>query len=269
MPEADLGRQIGWILRATRVEHDWSQETLSDRLGVSQSTIARLESAQLRYVDLALVTRAFHELGIRSSFDANTIGLAGRREQRDVVHSVCEGYASRRLGLAGWDARLEVEVGTGRWRGWIDLLAFRHRDRALLIGEVKSALEDIGRLQRTLSWYEREAWRAARSIGWRPAVSRTALFVLASDENDERLIRNGAVIADEFSAGATELGAWIGGEGAVPSGRSIALIDPNSRRAAWLIASRSQGRRTPVPYRDYADAAERLKARSWRPPKRD
>ncbi len=259
MAELNLGQQIGKIIQATRLEHRWSQETLSDRLGVSQSAIARLESGQLRYVDVGLVTRAFRELGIRSSFDSNTLGLAGRREQRDDVHALCEGYVSRRLRLLGWDTRLEVEVGAGRWRGWIDLLAFRHRDRSLLLCEVKSGLENMGRLQRTLAWYEREAWAAARAIGWRPATSRTALLVLASDDNDDRLTRNAAILADEFSSGPADLGAWVGADGSPPSGRSIALIDPSSRRAAWLIASRSQGRRTPAPYRDYVDAAKRLR----------
>jgi hypothetical protein len=41
-------------------------------------------------------------------------------------------------------------------------------------------------------------------------------------------------------------------------GRGLALIDPSSRRRAWLIRTRLDGRRSPAPFADYADAARRL-----------
>ena len=77
-------------------------------------------------------------------FDGRTLGLAGRREQNDLVHAACAGYVARRLGRAGWHVLLEVEVGDGRGRGWIDLLAFRESDRSLLIVEVKTEIIDVG-----------------------------------------------------------------------------------------------------------------------------
>jgi hypothetical protein len=43
------------------------------------------------------------------------------------------------------------------------------------------------------------------------------------------------------------------------SGRGLALCDPASRRREWLIRTRLDGRRSELPYRDYADAARRLR----------
>jgi hypothetical protein len=42
------------------------------------------------------------------------------------------------------------------------------------------------------------------------------------------------------------------------SPRGLALVDPTSRRRDWLLPTRSDGRRSSLPYRDYADAARRL-----------
>jgi hypothetical protein len=38
----------------------------------------------------------------------------------------------------------------------------------------------------------------------------------------------------------------------------IALIDPRSHRKEWLLRARSHGRRTPAPYRNYADFVTQL-----------
>ena len=258
MAEAKLGERIGEVIRRTRTEHRWSQDSLAERLHVSQSKVARLESGHLTFVDVELVSRAFAELGIRATFDANTLGLAGRREQRDLVHAACEGHVARRLHRSEWAPRLEVEIGQGRWRGWIDVLAFRASDRSLLVVEVKSELDDVGRIQRTIGWFEREAWSAAERLGWRPRRARSALLVLATAENDDRLSRNATALRATFPGSAAQLAGWVDGTAAVPSGPSLAMIDPHSRRARWLSATRSDGRRTRAPYLDYADAARLL-----------
>lgn len=261
MSEASLALQVGAIIRATRLEHGWSQDTLAARVRTSQSTIARLESGQLAFLDATLVSRVFAVLGIRSAFDARTLGLASRREQRDVVHAACEAHVARRLGAAGWEPRLELEIGSGRWRGWIDLLAYRPLDRALLLGEIKSELDDFGRIERTLGWYEREAPAVAERLGWHPATLRTALIVLVTDENDERLTRNAALLGQSFAGTAADLARWVAEPGVAPPARSIAMIDPRSRRASWLMSTRSQGRRTRARFADYAEAARAITTR--------
>lgn len=114
--------------------------------------VARLESGRLRQLDAVLVDAVLGELGIRLSTNQAALALADRQRQRDLVHARCCGYAGRHLTRYGWEVRHEVEVGGGRTRGWIDLLAYREADGGLFCPELKTELNDAGAVQRTLSW---------------------------------------------------------------------------------------------------------------------
>jgi transcriptional regulator with XRE-family HTH domain len=257
----DLQSLVGSSIRSARLAVRWTQAELARRLGTTQSAISRLETGAGSCLDLRLASAAFRMLGIRLSVDAATLGLVGRRQQNDFVHARCAGHGVRRLQTAGWDARLEVEIGTGRYRGWIDLLAYREVDRSLFCGELKTEIDDLGRIQRTLAWYEREAWAAARRLGWRPTSVTTGLLVLMSTENDIRIQANKESLREAFPGRAGELARWLATPGETQPRSALAMIDPRSRRMDWLRPSTSDGRRSPAPYRDYRDAASRLRSR--------
>ena len=255
-----LATTIGRVIRDGRHECGWSQRDLAHRIGVSQSAIARLEREEVEYVDLGLMSRVLDELGIRVSFDGRTLGLSGRRDQRDAVHAACAGYAKRRLDRAGWASAAEVEIGSGRGRGWIDLLGYRATDRALIVVEFKTEIHDLGQIQRSLEWYGREAWRAAASRGWRPGSVSTLLLVLDTTENEARVTANRQLLVSEFPIRGREIDTWLRAGGGPPI-RGLAMIDPKSRRIDWLRPTRAEGRRSPAPYADYRDAALRISRR--------
>ena len=260
-PALDLSRRVGDAVRSTRLAAGWTQRELARRLGTYHVAVVRIEAGPRSAADLRLASAAFELLGIRLAIDSATIGLVGRREQRDFVHARCESYSAGRLRPDGWDVRLEVEVGEGRYRGWIDLLAFHPVARAVLCGELKTELDDIGRIQRTLGWYQREAWAAARRAGWRPRSVSAALLVLSTTESDARIRANRDLLREAFPTRAADLAKWIrtpSGDG-LPS--ALAMIDPRSRRIDWLRPTESDGRRSPAPYADYRAAAIALKGR--------
>ncbi len=250
----DHGTRIGQAIRASRLESGWSQRELARRMDVAQSSIARLEAGHSRHVDVRVASAALDLLGIRVSLDGRTIGLANRRYQRDAVHARCAEYARRRLEVAGWSTALEVEIGHGRGRGWIDLLGFRAVDRALLVVEIKTEIRDVGEILRTIGWYERSAWTSARAFAWRPIRTSVLLLTLDSVENDARLRAHSSLIGSEFPTRADVAGEWLRKPEARAI-RGIALIDPRSRRSTWLRPMRGIGRRSPSAYLDYADAA--------------
>ena len=259
--DSDLGKQIGAIIKRTRLETGWSQRKLSERLGCSKSAVQRLEAGATPYVDIRLAGAAFRLLGIRMKFDAGTLGLANRREQRDLVHATCLGYVARRLRSDRWDVQIEVEIGDGRYRGWIDLLAYRALDRSLLCIEVKTEIDDLGRIQRTLGWYAGEAPIAARALGWQPASTTSALLLLFSTANDRAIQVNRELLRSTVPTTARVFASWIRSPGPAPAS-ALALIDPRSRRAAWLRSVASEGRPGEAPYANYAAAAEIIRGRT-------
>ena len=250
-----LAVAIGRAVREVRVAFGWSQRELADRVAGSQSMISRLEAGELAHLDMVHVGAILDVLGIRAWFDTRVPGIPDRLRQRDRVHARCAGYTGRQLRSLTWEVRHEVEVGSGRSRGWIDLLAYRRADRAIFCPELKTELHDAGAVQRTLGWYERGAWAAARAIGWSPRQMASALILVCTDENDQRVADNRDLLTQAFPAGAAELGAWLRDPDAPLPPRAIAMVDPRSRRSAWLRPTRLHGRRSPAPYRDYAHVA--------------
>jgi transcriptional regulator with XRE-family HTH domain len=257
----NLGTRIGSSIKSTRRAIGWTEREFATRLGTNQGAVQRLEAGRQRHLDVPLATAALDLLGIRLTIDANPVGLPGRREQRDLVHARCCGYVARQLKKRGWEVLTEVEIGEGRFRGWIDLLAYRPSDGSLLVIEVKTEIDDIGRILRSLGWYVRSSRDAAQAVGWRPRIIVPILLALATVETDTRLAANSDVVRNDLSGGAGDLAAWIENPTAATPKPTIALIDPVTRRRAWLWRTRSDGRRSPAPYRDYRDAAGGLSGR--------
>ena len=184
--------------------------------------------------------------------------MAGPAAPADAVHARCSAYVQRRLEASDWQVLREVEIGGDRSRGWIDLVAFDPRTGTLLIIEIKTELDDIGRVERQLSWYEREAWRLARRRGWRARRTIGVVLALDSEANHRVVGHQRAALAVALPGRATALRA-ITTHDSVPSlARYLAFIDPRSRRANWILASGTDGRRTRPAFVDYIDAVRRL-----------
>jgi transcriptional regulator with XRE-family HTH domain len=243
----------------TRTMLDISQQSLADAVGVSRAYIATIESGRAN-PSLDLVGRVADRLGIEIDLLARQ-PLVVARPQHDLVHARCSGYVDRRLRRAGWEVEREVEVVHGRSHGWIDLLAFDPRTGMLLIVELKTRIDDLGAIERQLGWYQRSAASLARELGWRPTRVTTWLIALASDEVDSSIRANNDALRAAFPMRAEDMTPIIDGR-IVPraSSRGLALIDPSSRRRDWLLKSRTDGRRTAAPYRDYVDAARHFGA---------
>ena len=144
-------------------------------------------------------------MGARLAIAVDAPYLGDRPLQRDAAHAHCVGHVGRRLAAAGWLVAREVEVGTDRSRGWIDVLAFHPPTGLVLVIEVKTELRDLGQIERTLGWYEREAWAAARRQGWRPRRVHGALLLLATEMNEDRVRSNRDVLATGFPFRAAAL----------------------------------------------------------------
>jgi transcriptional regulator with XRE-family HTH domain len=255
-----LRRAVAGIVRDTRRAVGWTQAQLGERAGVSRGLVASVETARVN-ASIDATAALLDTLGLRYELVATAPFLADRRRQREPAHGLCSAYVARRLGSVGWIVRREVEVVHGRSHGWIDVLAFDQASGTILVIEVKTEIDDLGRIERTLAWYEREAWMAARAFGWNARREASALVLLATDANERRLIEHRDVLATALPVRADQLAAGVAGPANLSRGPALALIDPRSRRREWLMKARIDGRRSSAPYADYADFMRSVRRR--------
>lgn len=244
---------VGSMVRKVRTTIGWSQRELGRRAATSQSMVCVVERGALRDLTFSTASTLLSAMGARLVVEVDAPYLGDRERQRDPAHARLGACVVARLRRAGWQTRVEVEVGGDRSRGWIDLLACHPVSRVLLVIEIKTEIHDLGQIERSLGWYEREAWAAARRFGWRPTREIGCLLLLATEANDLRLASNRASIEAGFPLRARHLGTVVsGGPDPKETGRAIAMVDPHSRRRAWCGALRIDGRRSAAPYLDYA-----------------
>jgi transcriptional regulator with XRE-family HTH domain len=238
----DLRRIIGW-----------TQRELGARVGLSQSEVSRIEHGCLATLDLATAERLLAAMGARMVVSVDAPYLGDRLRQREPAHARCSAHVASRLRRAGWEVATEVEVGGDRSRGWIDVLAYHPETRILLVIEIKTEIRDLGAIERALSWYEREALIVAPRLGWHPRGRIGCLLLLATDANEARAAANREPLRVGFPVRAKELASAVDRTGgALAGGRALAMIDPLSRRSAWIRPLRVDGRRSQAPYTDYA-----------------
>jgi len=255
-----LAISLGELIRDARRLAGWTQAELARRADTTQTAIGRIERGKASPLDVRIVDAVLAALGLRASLQVDGRHLADRRRQRDPVHARMQGFQATNLERRGFRTALEVQVGQPVPRGWIDLLAFRPEDRALIVDETKGDLPDIGAFQRSLAFYERNARDVANRLGWNPTRVVVLGSLLDSATISTRLAENRELIGHAFPSPVDRLLAWVDDPRApAPFGWTLATCDPASRAAAWLRPTTLGQRRHPTAYTDYADAAARLR----------
>jgi hypothetical protein len=228
--------------------------------------VSAIENGRVSDLTFSRAERLFEAMGARLVITVDAPFLGDRQRQREPAHSRCSAHVVSRLRRAGWQVATEVEVGGDRSRGWIDLLAFHPVTGWLLVIEIKTEIHDLGAIERSLGWYEREARRAAQRLGWYPKRSIGCLLLLATTANDVRLSANRESFGIGFPARARDLAGIVdAGDKPASDGRAVAMIDPLSKRTGWLRPLRLDGRHSVAPYADYAAFIRAVGSRSRRP----
>ena len=254
--ERRLAALISTSVSAGRTAHGWSKAEVAHRAGVSASVVSRIEAGTVEHVGLRAVCSILEAVGVDVRLVLEGPTVLTDRSQRDAVHARLCGHLANRLAALGWETAVEVEVSQGQIHGFVDVMAFRPVDRALVCDETKSEIHDAGAIVRTLRWYSNHAWGAARAMGWKPARVVPILTVLDSDDVATRLRENRKLVEAAFPVRAAQLRTWIEDPRApLAEGFGLAAVDPASRWQAWLRATAIDARRVAPPYRNYGDFA--------------
>jgi len=254
---------VGAALLASRKERGWSQARLAAESGVPQTVISSIERATHANPPLETVKRLCTALDAELVVEVRPTRVVGKSDQRDPAHAACVAGTRRILERAGWTTASEVEIVTGRARGFIDLIAFDAATRRLLVIEVKTEIRDVGGLERQVGWYLREAWATARRLDWKPRSVSGVVVCLATAAVDAVALANREELAAAFPIRGRAVRAVLNG-GATIDKRGLVLLDPLRRGTAGLLTLAADGRRTPPPYRDYAAFLRARAARARR-----
>jgi transcriptional regulator with XRE-family HTH domain len=268
-----LAIEFGRMIRKTRLALRRTQKAVGAACGLSQPEISRIEGGRRPGMSVRTMGAVCDALEILPSLELRPPFVAGaptsahftpvRRQgrQRDAAHARCNAYLRRRLERLGWQVAQEVEIVVGRSHGWIDTMAFHPESATLLVGEIKTELHDIGEIQRTTAWYEREAWASAIRLGWSPRKAVSCLFVLSTEENEIRIAENREILAQAFPVRSRKMARWLQDpSSSIPLARALVLVDPLKRGRWWILGTRVDGRRTVARYADYRDFVTRIKA---------
>jgi transcriptional regulator with XRE-family HTH domain len=250
--------QLASIVREARELIGWSQRELAARARTSHTTVWRIEAGRPDTLDLLVAERMLRALGFGAALTVSGLHLEDRRRQADGLHAHANGFVGRWLQRLDFIVASEAQIGDARPRGWIDTLAFRESDQALVVEETKTQIDDLGAIQRSLGFYEREATGVARRLGWRPRRIVVLLVALDTDDVARNLRNSREAAAAAFPADPRATAAWLRDPGSpAPRGWTLGVVDPGSRRHDWLRPSALVSRHRP-PYVDYRDASARL-----------
>ena len=173
--------------------------------------VSRIENARRTDLTFATADALVGSMGARLTIAVDAPYLGDRRNQRDPAHARLSAYVSMRLRAAGWEVRTEVEIGGDRSRGWIDLLGWDPRNHVLIVIELKTEIHNLGQIERSLGWYERESRAFAIRERWRPRQVVGCLLLLSTDANDVRVATNSTAIASGFPLRARHLSRLLAG----------------------------------------------------------
>lgn len=178
------------------------------RARASRWQVGRLERGRLEEVGLATARR------VAGALDA-TIDLRLRWQGADldrlvnVAHSTMQERVVASLGELGWTTAPEASFSHFGERGFIDILAWHPRTRAVLVVELKTDVVDVGELVGIVDRKRRLGWVVARTRGWEPASVSAWVAIADSRRNRRRVAAHETMLRAAFPSDGRTVRAWL------------------------------------------------------------
>jgi hypothetical protein len=212
--------------------------------------VSAVERGQIERMTVRTVRSICSVLEIRLPFDPMWRGgqLARLLDSR---HAAAVERIVALLRALGWEAAPEYTFSVFGERGSVDVLAWRPRERALLIVEVKTELDD---LQDLLSVLDRKVRLVPRLVaaerGWRAAALGVVVVLRESSGARDAVARHLATFSASLPQRNVEIRRWVANPGA--SGLRGVWFLRDSHRGTVMEGRggprRVRGPRKPAPF---------------------
>lgn len=228
-------RRVGRAIREIRIHLGLRQADVSVASGVSQRTISEIELGRLEHVRLRTLRLVAEALDVRVSVDPWWRSVRVDH-LLDRGHAALVEHVARTLRTAGWTVRVEVTFNAFGDRGSADLVAWHPVERALLIVEVKTRIDDTQEPTSTFSKKVRVLPAIhAREDGW-DAVTVGRLLVLADTRMNRDLVRDHRATFDSiWPARTAAVRRWLRRPGRPAPGAAFGGI--------WFVPAAAVGAR--------------------------
>jgi transcriptional regulator with XRE-family HTH domain len=202
--------RLGNAIRLLRQRRHWTQAELGARVGLSDTTISRIERGHLRSLTLATIQEVAGELDVR-------IDLVPRWRSGDLDrllnrrHSNLHELVARWFGevIPDWVLAPEVSYSIYGERGVIDIVAWHPGRRALLIIELKTDIVDVNELVGSADRRRRLARAIVADRGWDPATVSVWVIVAPSRTNRRRLAMHRTMLRAAFPSDGRTVHGWL------------------------------------------------------------
>jgi transcriptional regulator with XRE-family HTH domain len=218
--------RVGHQYRALRIRRRWRQADVGARVGVSASTISRIERGRLDEVSVATLRKAAEALEASLDIRLRWHG-EGLDRLLDEAHAGLVDGIVQRLQAYGWVTEVEASFSIRGERGSIDILGYHEGTGIVLVTEVKSVVPDSQATLYGLDRKTRLAPEIARERGWTCRAVARLLVIGDSSTSRRRIDALAATYRTSFPLRGWAVDRWLRG----PVGPMAGLLFfPFSRR---------------------------------------
>ena len=218
--------KIGTVVRAVRRRRGLRQRDVAVLAGVSQWAVSIVERGQLDRLPVRTIRKIASALEIRMPFEPRWRGGELPRLV-DARHAALVEAVVARLAASGWEVAVEYGFSHFGERGSVDVVGWRAKERALLLVEVKSELDN---LQDMLSALDRKTRLVpallAAERNWRASVVGVALTMADRSTFRDGIAKFPAIFTAAFPSRNVEIRHWLGGPGRHPL-RGVWFLRPS------------------------------------------
>ena len=240
-------QRFGTAIRLLRLRRGWSQQDLAGRAGLSRASISRIERGHCATLTLRALRVVAGVLDVRLESEVRWRGGQLDRLLDERHAAMQESIAGRLTALSGWTFTTEASFSVYGERGSIDVLGWHAKRRALLVGELKTELDDLQDTTATLDRKQRLAPVVARERGWGPAETVGRWLILGERGSNRRRVQShSAVLRNAFPDDGHRAVSWLADPVGPFSGLSfLPVATPGSARGVHRQDRRAPSRRAP------------------------